>query len=290
MGITGFAETKKTEFASKENTKIRSKRITPRPGNEYTFIIPSDDFLVTVPAHFIWNSKGAKTYVKCLGDECPICIRNREIEEKHPDSFREVGDYSPVIPQFAILVLDVTKYVYCQNCGMENNITNTTCWKCKTEIKAEPEPANSWKALVLSKSRISNLAATIKLFQEEYGEDYGSFYTKLLVKREGGKSQLTFSNFLITKNKEWMKKLLQEKLEDFEFNPEVLEKYAVTELTADEILSFLSGASLSSIFKTRREAASSDNPKEGVENGKEESNNDVKEKVNKKLNELFGEQ
>lgn len=249
--------------------KRPSKVLIPRNNQTYKFIIPNEEFVVNVSAHYLRNRHGG-TYVPCFGAECPVCKRNSEIMESHPDSFRDNPEYRSTSTRVGILIFDLTPYRYCKSCGSENNIDEGTCFRCKKPELGEPEPANAYKTLALSLNQAIQLSTSLHDFIGETGLDFGKFYTKLVVvPSEGNRRTLTFSNYPLAEDIS---------IPEIEFDPEILAKYTVPQFTVDEVVLIMSGTSVREIYQMRR-----------VQGNVEDKPSEAPEEVKEAISKLFSE-
>lgn len=273
MSLLDLAKTEQRVEISRESSRKPSKRIIPRPNNSYKFFIVGEDTFVTIPTHYVFSGKGG-AYIRHI-DNCPVCERNERIMEEHPEDYRSRPDFSPVINRTAVLVYDITEYRYCENCGTENSTIETKCWRCKRDLNSSPERANVLKSLVLSYTQAVSLSKSLQDFISETGAKFGEFYTKMSVTRpSGGRNVLSFTHFPVSEDKRLKVG------DDFEFDPDILEKYSVLDLNREEIIEFMDGTSIKDILAGR-------NLK--VEKKEEVASEEVEEKVDDIINSMFGD-
>lgn len=116
--------------------------------------------------------------VKCLGENCPICINNDKIRLENPEDFRDVSGYIAWRNTFYTNVFDKTPVKVCSDCGSEiqqvRGIFPSSCWKCNTIVNAEEvRPSNTIKILNRGKQLRDHLKLVNSSVLDENGEPVG---------------------------------------------------------------------------------------------------------------------
>ena len=182
-------------------------------------------------------------YVKCLGDNCPICQENfriiKEAKEAGTD-YRKNKNFRPRTERYYANVLDLTPVKVCPNCGAEIHKREDGTWPdaCSEcgKLVATVEPKESRKVKILSKGR--TLFSQFNSFEEIYGEPPTKYNVALIVKnsREVSASAIPNENEPVEYNKEDLYNLPDE---------------AVLELTAEELVQLSNGVRVRDILVAR---------------------------------------
>jgi hypothetical protein len=184
------------------------------------------------------------SYVKCLGEECPICETNRKLMYTNPENFRDDKLWKARMARFYVNVLDKTKAKVCHNCGTETkNVQQTVCSSCQT-VLGEPEVLNKIKVLAKGPSLFENINMLADTVRSDNDEIYPitAYDWVLVVKGEKKDTVSTISpKFVETKQNVDLDGLELFDLEN-----------AVLSLTREEMLDVLNGTSLKDIFAVRR--------------------------------------
>lgn len=124
-----------------KNTKFRKTEFIQLGQGEHLIRI-LEPMETKVYAHYVgWS------WLKCLGDECPICENNKKILYEHPEDYREVKGWNPRRDRYSINVLDKTPARVCPKCGVEKKDANVSnCPACGTPMNALA-PLNKVKVL-----------------------------------------------------------------------------------------------------------------------------------------------
>jgi hypothetical protein len=200
-------------------------------------------------AHYINRS-----YVECLGDDCPICENNSTIRYENPDDFRDRKDYSPRRERFFVNVLDVTPAKVCTNCGKETKNTNSSvCGTCNEPL-GEVKPLN--KVFVLSSGPrlfedLNTMITATRTEQDEIVDPRA--YNFLLVSNGEGRDRTVTP---VPQFKGSTDIIDTENLELFDLNN------CIITLEKEELLDLHNGTSLKDIFALRR---AQNDLKEGVD-------------------------
>lgn len=199
-----------------------------------------------VYTHFI---RGSNVTVKCLGDDCPICVNNKKIISERPDDFRSATNYFPKSPRHYINVLDRTPVKVCPKCQEENKQDlakkfSAVCHSCETFITdVEPISSNKVKVLNLSNTSAELVNSFNTSILDESGNPLGvhNFDVLFMVTKAGNKKTVT--PIPVGENRDKV-----EVPEDALYD---LSKVVIT-LTSDEVVNVLKGISLRDIFLARR--------------------------------------
>jgi hypothetical protein len=108
-------------------------------------------------------------YVKCLGDECPICQNNKKILYEHPEDYRDVKGWNPRRDRYYINVLDRTKVKTCEKCQTENRAGAEVCTACGS-VLGVAQPSNRVKVLTGSAGLFENLKVLARTVRDENDE------------------------------------------------------------------------------------------------------------------------
>jgi hypothetical protein len=195
---------------------------------------------ITADTHYV-----NRISIACLGDECPVCKNNRKIINENPETFRDVKGYYPRTVRYFINVLDRTPAKICPKCGEEiKQVGLPVCPKagCGAVVMDVPvTPLNKVKVLSKGVTLFEQLAAIELSILDDAGTPRGLMaYDLVLIAAGSGKTSTVTPNFSGRTG---------------DAVPEGLEKFdlakALIKLTAEEILDFQKGVSLSDIFKGR---------------------------------------
>jgi hypothetical protein len=239
-----FFDTTKPEKSKSNFRKVEHLDLTP--GQTTIRILDTPDQACKYHTHYV---KGV--YLKCLGEDCPICRSNTKIYAENPDSYREVPGWSPRQERYAVNVLDKTIVKICGNCKAEvKKIGNTFpafCTKCNQPIVESPEvPLNKVKVLSKGVTVADLLNGIDASVQDKNGEKIGINNFDLVLYVTGTGRQQTISPIPLT-----------DKTDPVTIAPE--EKFDLTkiciELTPEEILDLQKGISLKDIFAARKSEA-----------------------------------
>lgn len=117
------------------------------PGQSVIRIVDSAEDAVKFHVHYV---KGV--YVKCLGEDCPVCKNNLKLYTEYPDNYREIAGWSARQDRYAVNVLDRTSVKICPVCQKEikkaGNSFPAVCPGCSRPIVDVAEaPLNKVKVL-----------------------------------------------------------------------------------------------------------------------------------------------
>jgi len=247
----------------------KTEHIDLSPGQSTIRIIDTPEEAYKYYTHYI---KGA--YIKCLGEDCPVCKSNTKIFSEYPDSYREIPGWSPKQERFAVNVFDKTPVKICKNCKAEIKKNGTAflpvCPKCNQPVIAEPEaPLNKVKVLAKGVTVAELLNGIDASILDEKGDKIGINAFDIVLYVTGTGKQQTISPIPLVDKKDPVEYKPEDKFD--------LTKIAV-ELTPEEIGDLQKGISLKDIFAARRSAVPEGDTKEPA---------DVAESVKKEIADLL---
>lgn len=191
-------------------------------------------------AHFVGRS-----YVKCLGEDCPICENNKRIIFENRETFRDDKAYRPRSQRFYVNVLDKSLAKVCPSCGtVTKNLGLVSCPACAS-VLANPSPLNRVKVLAKGKDLFEPLemmSKTIRNSQDEVIPITNYDWTLIV----SGTDKNTKTNAL----PRWIPG--QESEPDLAGQELFPLDSVLPELTREELVDLLNGASLKDIFAIRR--------------------------------------
>jgi hypothetical protein len=186
------------------------------------------------------------SWLKCIGDECPICENNKKIMYEHPEDFRDVSGWLPRRDRYFINVLDKTPSKVCTKCATETkDIRTANCSACGTPLP-DAAPLNKVKVLSRGKTLFEDLKVMSRSIRNEQDEriDIRSYDFRLVVRGAGRDTTITVIPLWVP-GKENNPSVAPEELFD-------LEK-ATVELSRDEMIDVAyNKTSLKDIFTLRR--------------------------------------
>ena len=216
---------RKTEFLKLDEGEHTIRILDPKEVRHYT--------------HYIgW------AYIRCLGDECPICQNNKKLMYEHPEDFRDMKGWNPRRDRYYINVLDRTKGRICEKCETVNAENASLCEACSTPL-GEAAPIDRVKVLSGSARLFEDLKVLSNAVRDENDQrvDIRTYDWTLLVRgKDRDKTTLVRDRYFPAKA--GFIEIAPDQLFD-------LEK-AVIDLTAAEMLDLFNGASLKDIFQLRR--------------------------------------
>ena len=132
------------------------------------------------------------TTVKCLGDECPLCLNNKRLFVEFPKTYKNDPSFSARTKRYSVNVLDKTMVKKCK-CGLEYTDLSVTNCSCGQIITSAPEPSNSVKVLSRGASLFDQLFAINDAVLDEKGERVGidNFDITLIVSGSGKQTMIT---------------------------------------------------------------------------------------------------
>ena len=216
---------RKTEFLKLDEGERTVRILEPRETRHYT--------------HYMgW------AYIKCLGDECPICQHNKKLMYEYPEDFRDQTGWNARRDRYYINIMDRTKVKICSKCQTEGTVEQDLCPTCGT-VLGDAQIANKIKVLSGSSKLFEDLKVLSKTVKDEDDERVDiRTYDWLLITRGKKREKVTTASPRYFPNKAGF----------LEFNPEDLYdlENAVVTLTAEEMLDVFNGAPLKDIFTVRR--------------------------------------
>lgn len=196
-----------------------------------------------------------RTTIKCLGEDCPICKNNRQIQLEHPNDYWEVQGYNRIQKRHYANVLDRTVAKICPQCSAEvkrgvNGQFPPTCPACNTFITGIKESQlNVVKVINISNTNAAKIEAFIMSNTDSEGQpispftyDFGFMVTMINKKKDSQPMPMYESNDAIDD--------YTEKLYD-------LDKAVIT-LNPEEVSNLVRGISLKDIFAARRSTDKAD--------------------------------
>lgn len=184
-------------------------------------------------------------YIKCLGDECPICQNNKKILFEHPTDYRDVKGWNPRKDRYYINVLDKTKGKVCEKCQTEASAVSEVCPGCGTVLPAAA-PLNKVKVLTGGSKLFEDLKVLSRTVRDDADERVDvRTYDWLLVTRGKKLDKVTNPSPRYDSGKAGFVELAEgQELFDME--------KVVISLTPEEMLEVFNGASLKDVFAVRR--------------------------------------
>lgn len=211
-------------------------------------------------------------WLKCLGEDCPICENNKKILFEHPTDYREVKGWNPRRDRYYINVLDKTPARVCTKCGTEKkDATVATCPACNSPM-GEVAPLNKVKVLSRGKTLFEDLKVMSRTIRDEKDQriDIRKYDFRLVVRGTGRDTTITVVPMWVPGREA-----------DPIFEGELFDlNNAAVELSREEMLDVFNGASLKDIFALRR-------AKKQIEDSDFLSKEDVKKEMEDSLDEIF---
>lgn len=184
-------------------------------------------------------------YIKCLGDECPLCLNNKKILYEHPEDYRDVRGWNPRRDRYSINVLDRTPVKVCEKCETVNVAQAEVCSGCGT-VLGIVKPLDKVKVLSASERLFTDLKVISNSVRDDDDNriDIRTYDWMLLV-RGKNRDKVTTATPRYNPTKAGYIEVDKEKLYD-------LENTIIT-LTPEEMLDiFNEKYSLKDIFATRK--------------------------------------
>lgn len=231
-----FAEITPRVFPNKERVAKRNEYIELGPGAHTIRILESRAKKFKV--HYL-----NRAYVRCLDDECPVCINNKKLIAQFPIDFRKQPGYSAYTERFYVNVLDKTKTKVCKNCSKEfKNLSTVFCDVCNT-ILQEAHPLNKVKILAKGKTLFEHLQTINSSILDAEGNPIGinNYDIALIVSGTGRDATYT-----PIPNPAGNEPVDLATLELFDVSN------AVLDLSPEEMLELQAGVSVRDIFAARR--------------------------------------
>ena len=192
-------------------------------------------------AHFV-----NRAYVACLGDDCPICENNKRIIYENRESFRDDKSYRPRSQRFYVNVMDKTRVKTCPACAtVTKNLSLATCPACAT-VLSDVHPLNQIKVLAKGRELFESLVMLSNTIRNE-GDEVVPITTYDWTLVVSG----TEKNTKTTPMPRWTG---QGNVQDL-FGQEAFPlENVLPELTREELVDLMNGASLKDIFAIRKAA------------------------------------
>lgn len=186
-----------------------------------------------------------RAYIRCLGEDCPICKNNKKIILENPANWKSVAGYCQKSKRYYVNVLDRAMARICPKCQAEvKNLGAAACPECKTMIGNEP---------IVQLNKVKVLSKGVQLFEQLEAISVS------VLDREHNKLPITGYDMMLsvsgvgkdTKTTPIPNPMADDVVEVNESDLFDLDKTVVT-LTVEQIADFQRGISLSDIFKTQR--------------------------------------
>jgi hypothetical protein len=218
-----------------------------------------DETPLEIQTHYV-NS----TYIKCLGEDCPVCKNNRIIFKTNPTDYKKVKGYASRNTRFFANVFDRTPVKICPSCGAEvkkagakfpNACSNMVvkegsnqkvkCDTILTEVKATPlNKVKIWGWGVENQDRLAGFYAS-EVDDDGTPIPLTNYDFMILVTPAANDKKTTTPSPRVDLNDEV-------KVEEKDlFNLTT----AVISLTAEEIVQFMKGVQLRDLFNARKAEA-----------------------------------
>lgn len=211
-------------------------------GNHTIRILDEDPLVVFT--HYL---SSMKVGVKCLGEECPICMNNKKIIAEHPDNYRDVPGYNYRNIRHYFNCLDRTEVKTCNECGDEvkKDLAGKfppVCHNNHLIVESEVHASNKVKVAGISETNALQIKTHEKSILDSDGNPVGmtNFDFLFMVIKGGNKKNITP---LPMPDRNDKIDVPEEFLHDL--------NRAVLVLSAEEIVSLLQGISLRDIFLAR---------------------------------------
>ena len=232
----------------------KTEHLDLTPGQTTIRILDTPEEAYKFSTHYV---KGV--YIKCLGEDCPICKSNLKIFSENPDSYREIAGWSPKQARYAVNVYDKTTVKVCPNCKAEVKKTGASflpvCPKCNQPIiEVHEAPLNKIKVLAKGVTVAELLNGINESILDTEGNKVGINNFDIVLYVTGTGKNQTISPIPLVDKTELVEYSKEDKFD--------LTKIAV-ELTVDEITDLQRGISLKDIFAARRSASVSPDFAEG---------------------------
>lgn len=193
-------------------------------------------------AHFV-----NRAYVACIGEDCPICENNKKIIYEDRDNFRDNKSYRPRSQRFYVNVMDKTRAKTCSACGtVTKNLSLVTCPACAS-VLSEIQPLNKIKVLAKGRELFESLVMLSNTIRNANDEVIPiTQYDWSLVVSGTEKNTKTSPLPRWVPGQENEQDLLGQELFPLDS--------VLPQLTREELVDLLNGASLKDIFAIRKAA------------------------------------
>lgn len=237
-----FFDTTRPEQES--NSRFRRTEFLDLPqGQTIIRIIDTKEEAMKYFVHYV---KGV--YIKCIGEDCPVCATNKKLIIENPDTFRDIAGYSPKSERYSVNVLDKTPAKICPQCGHPTKgnmgIFSPICAKCDTPIvQVQSQPLNKIKVFSKGRTVADQLNAIDTSIQDASGNSIGINHYDIGLFVQGiGKKQTIAVVPMVEKNEP----VDIDSAQKFDLTKTALE------LSVEEIIDLQKGISLKDILTARR--------------------------------------
>jgi len=232
-----------TTRPERQSNYRKTEHIDLSPGQTIIRILDTPEEAYKYSTHYV-----KRLYVKCLGEDCPICASNMRIYAENPDNYRDVAGWTPKADRYAVNVFDKTPVKICPNCSKEVKKNGTSyppiCVGCNQPIVEVVEaPLNKIKVLAKGVTVADLLNGIHESVLDAGGDKLGINNFDLVLYVTGTGKNQTISPIPLTDKTAPVDVGAQEKFD--------LTKIAI-ELTPEEIIDLQKGISLKDIFASRR--------------------------------------
>ena len=134
---------KKIEYEESKSKFRRTEFLSLPTGTSSTIRILEEE-AVLFKTHYLSGYT-----IKCSGEDCPLCVINRELIMQYPETFRDDARFVPQRNRYYVNVLDKTPAKHCDSCGSDTkDLSQMVCFKCKRSTAlVDATPINQVKVL-----------------------------------------------------------------------------------------------------------------------------------------------
>lgn len=198
------------------------------------------------PAHKHYTHFLGRSYIECLGNECPICENNKKLMFENSKEFRKAKGWNPRSERFYVNVLDKTNSKVCTACGVEEkNVDRLSCMACGTALPVAA-PLNKVKVLAKGKGvfdDLNMLSATVRDVNDQE-IDIRAYDWNVIVRG-------TAKDTVTTVSPRWIPGT--ESLPELGEGNELFDlSNACVNLSREEMLDVFNGANLKDVFNLRK--------------------------------------
>jgi hypothetical protein len=234
-----------------------------------TYVIRVLEAPVLVTTHFV----NGKYPIRCLGDNCPICERNRQLRNANPKvtDLREIQGYFGKQDRYMMNILDRSLVKVCPNCKAEHYAINgqfPSLCTCGTPIMNEKEhKSEQVKVMSMPIEKADSIKLIEKAVLGADGNPLGvDSFDLILLASVDNKKRINWTPMPNPAS--------NDKIEVKEEDITPQDKFAIT-FNRDEVISLLKGITLKDIFFARG-------------NDKPEGDSLMNPEVQKQLDSIFG--
>lgn len=271
-------KSKFTDYSQNANYK-KTEFFEPTVGMSTVRLLDTENYEV-YQTHFFMG----KGTVKCLGEDCPICKKNRQLRLEHPNikNVNEIPGYNKRSETGYINVFDKTPVKVCPNaeCGHASKASMNkfpdVCPKCGAFLTKIPAtPLNKVKLLSKGKEFFEKLLMFEETVLNEAGEPIGldNFDIGIMGQpMQGQPGKVKVDPIPLSQNQE-----------PVEYDKETLYdlKNCLVVLNSEEMVQFMNGVGLKDIYAARKAT-----PSEVKENASQVAK-ETAEEVQKKVAQMF---